>query len=744
MKNRFFAAFAMSAYLCAAAGPAAAQQTAAAPVSISTTSAVPNLISYSGTLKDAGGRALSSVSGVTFLLYRDEQGGAPLWLETQSVKPDATGRYSVQLGAANASGIPANLFVNGEPRWLAVKVSDQPESQRVLLVAVPYAMKAADAETIGGLPPSAFVLAAPPIGGAVSANGNATSPAVLPPASVTGSGTADFIPLWTSTSALTNSVLFQTGSGTAAKIGINSTTPAATLDVNGGATIRGLLNLPSSGNATASAGTISRPMGFVASAFNSTAGTSQNEVFHWQAEPVNNNTASASGTLNLLFSVAPAAAAETGLKINNKGQITFAAGQTFPGTGPGSVKSVALTAPSSDFTVTGSPVTSTGTLAFKWNVAPTAADTVDAIVKRDGSGSFTAGTVNATTLNLTTNLSIPESTLEFPAKVVSTGTTPTAIWGRANVTTGESWGTEGDTDSSAANAYGVVGFAEATTGTAIGTYGESASPTGIGVFGQNLTESATATNISTLMADIGISGGTGVWGDGGDSTTTDNVGVIGTSAFGGAATFANNSDTWITLYAANFNTTGFPFRVANLANGTICTVDASADFSCSGTVGTAIALDNGARQVAVASIQSPKNLFEDFGSAKLSHGAAVVTLDADFTQSVNTSQEYQVFLSPYGESKNLYVTNRTANSFEVHEVGGGTSNITFDYRIAALRRNFEAARFADRNIPMGATSKTGARAARSIVQPQSHNPVKKQAPAAARTASLRPAAAVAR
>src|SRR3984957_17568769 len=357
MKNRFFAAFAMSAYLCAAAGPAAAQQTAAAPVSISTTSAVPNLISYSGTLKDAGGRALSSVSGVTFLLYRDEQGGAPLWLETQSVKPDATGRYSVQLGAANASGIPANLFVNGEPRWLAVKVSDQPESQRVLLVAVPYAMKAVDAETIGGLPPSAFVLAAPPIGGAVSANGNATSPAVLPPASVTGSGTADFIPLWTSTSALTNSVLFQTGSGTAAKIGINSTTPAATLDVNGGTIVRGLLNFPNAATATAAAGADSRPFGFVASVFNSGTASASNQVFHWQAEPVNNNKATASATLNLLFAVAPAAAAETGLKINTKGQFTFAAGQTFPGTG--TVSSV-----SSGVGLTGGPITTSGTLSI--------------------------------------------------------------------------------------------------------------------------------------------------------------------------------------------------------------------------------------------------------------------------------------------------------------------------------------------------------------------------------------------
>jgi hypothetical protein len=185
--------------------------------------------------------------------------------------------------------------------------------------------------------------------------------------------------------------MFQSGSGTAAKIGINTTTPSATLDVNGGATIRGLLNLPAAASATAAAGADSRPFGLVASTFNSGSATAANQVFRWMAEPVNNNTASPSATLNLLFSTAPAAAAETGFKFNNRGQITFAPGQTFPGT----VTSVGLSAAASDFVVTGSPVTGSGTLGLTWNVAPTSADTANAIVKRDGSGNFNAGTITA-------------------------------------------------------------------------------------------------------------------------------------------------------------------------------------------------------------------------------------------------------------------------------------------------------------------------------------------------------------
>jgi hypothetical protein len=94
------------------------------------------------------------------------------------------------------------------------------------------------------------------------------------------------------------------------------------------------LTLPATGVATAAAGKNSRPEGFVASAFNSTTSTAVAQTFQLQAEPAGNNTAAASGTLNLLYGSGTAAAMETGLKISNKGVITFAAGQTFPGGGP--------------------------------------------------------------------------------------------------------------------------------------------------------------------------------------------------------------------------------------------------------------------------------------------------------------------------------------------------------------------------------------------------------------------------
>jgi hypothetical protein len=58
--------------------------------------------------------------------------------------------------------------------------------------------------------------------------------------------------------------------------------------------------------------------------------------------------------------------------------------------------------------------------------------------------------------------------------------------------------------------------------------------------------------------------------------------------------------------------------------------------------------------------------------------------------------DYKVFPVPNGDCKGLYITNKTQTSFEVHELGGGTSSVAFDYRIMAKRRGYENIRLADR------------------------------------------------
>ena len=337
-------------------------------VATNTNLAVPPLVNFSGALTDVHGKPLTGAVQVTFCLYKDEQGGPALWMETQNVQPDSTGHYSVMLGSTGSTGLPADVFASGEAHWLAVQPQGQAEYPRVLLVSVPYALKAGDAQTVGGLPPSAFVLAAP--SNAAGASTTATSTPATPGGAIgstpvtTAGGTISTLPLWDSSSDITNSVITQSGSGATARIGINTTTPASTLDIKGGSTVRGTLSLPAAGVATSSKGANSQPQTLAASSFNSSTLKAVNQTFQWQAEPAGNNTTSPSGTLNLLFGsgVPPA---ETGLHIGGNGQITFAPGQTFPGTGSGTVTSVA-----SGLGLTGGPITGSGTLTIDTSVVP--------------------------------------------------------------------------------------------------------------------------------------------------------------------------------------------------------------------------------------------------------------------------------------------------------------------------------------------------------------------------------------
>jgi hypothetical protein len=92
--------------------------------------------------------------------------------------------------------------------------------------------------------------------------------------------------------------------------------------------------------------------------------------------------------------------------------------------------------------------------------------------------------------------------------------------------------------------------------------------------------------------------------------------------------------------------------------------------------------------------------FDDYGSGQLSSGAVTVSLDPGFAQTVNTSIDYHVFLTPKGDCKGLYVTNETVAGFEVKELGGGASSVMFDYRIVALRKGYENVRLPVTAVPI--------------------------------------------
>ena len=488
------------------------------PMAASAATAVPPMIPYSGTALDSRGNALTGEKMVTFLIYKSEQGGEPLFAETQNVTPDRFGQYKVQLGASLSNGIPIDLFASGEARWLEVQIAGEQPQPRVLLVSVPYALKAADAATLGGLPASAFALAGS------NAVANMTSAGVTPDAAstvTTTGGTPNKVAKFSGTNTIVNSILYDNGTS----VGIGTTTPSATLTVEGPMTVTGtstlngqVLLLPQ-GTATASKAFNSQFIKLSSSAYNSSSKSVVSPRFQLQVEPTGNDTASPKGTLNLLASATASAPAETGFYINTNGTVHFAPGQTFPGTGK--ITSVGLSAPSSDFTVSGSPVTGAGTLGLNWKVAPTNADTANAIVKRDASGSFTAGAITA-------SLGMEGITS------ASTGAGVAGIHnGGGNAVSGVSLqaggvGLYGDGTSygveSVSGGYGVFG-----TGGYIGVWGESTNTTSANADGVH---GVAASGLASGVAGVNNAGGVGVYGTGG-------TGVFGTGSNYGFVTDSN-------------------------------------------------------------------------------------------------------------------------------------------------------------------------------------------------------------
>jgi hypothetical protein len=124
-------------------------------------SSVPRFIRFTGSLVDSAGQPRTGVIGVTFSIYGQAVDGVPLWQEVQNVSLGPQGRYSVLLGLTTIEGLPSEIFNSPGQRWLGVwpQLEGEKEHSRVILVSVPYALKAADAETLQGLPASAFLRA---------------------------------------------------------------------------------------------------------------------------------------------------------------------------------------------------------------------------------------------------------------------------------------------------------------------------------------------------------------------------------------------------------------------------------------------------------------------------------------------------------------------------------------------------------------------------------------------------------
>lgn len=735
---------------------ALAQSTAGTSTASDFSVSIPPFVNFSGVLTDVSGKPLAGRIEITFSLFKDREGGDPLWTETQNVEADQSGHYTATLGANTSSGLSPAVFAAGEAHWLEVHALGQTEQPRILLMSVPYALKAADAETIGGLPPSAFVLADGTK--AALAGGSVATPGTVADVTTSG-GTANQLAKFDASADIASSIVTDTGT----RIGINTLAPVATLDVNGSVNVRGGFILPAVGAATATTGLPSRALSQIASVFNTTTGKAEGQLFQWQVEPVENDTSAPSAVLSLRTSQNGNAAADTGFKINEGGIITFANGQAFPGGTISGNETIDgnLQAQFGSFTSS-----NTGDILLVQNqnatggigIAGTAAGTN--AIGMEGNASSTGGTGvlgqggnnNGTGVQGNGNTGVA-GTASTPAGfgVIGTGGSGTTaigvegisggvgVSGVGNLTSGSGGiGVTGNGSKFGVSGAGATGVSGAGTvgvqgtGTAAGVFAEGSatneSSQGVVSIGQHQGLSAFANassgNHQAVFAQVNSSTGTGtlsiavgesktgtslvgccaigVWGDT-NQTTPGAAGLAGSADDAQAMFLGNNSINHLTANINNFETSTHNVKMVDI-NGNFgnCVFDTDGNETCTGVVigqkgiTTVVPIDNGARKVAVYAVESPENWFEDYGGGKLEDGQAAVILEPTYLQTVNTGVEYRVFLTPKGDCAGLYVTNETPQGFEVRELHGGRSNVEFDYRILARRKGYENVRLQDR------------------------------------------------
>ena len=442
-----------------------------------TTPAVPRLVRFSGTVTDRTGQPLRGMVGVTFTLYAEERGGAPLWMETQNIQTDSSGRYTAILGVTQSDGIPSEVFASGQGRWLGVQPQGEAERPRILMVSVPYALRAADAETLGGLPASAFALAGtrPAAAPAPNVMGHAEGSAQP---DLAGAGAAGHLAYWTNSTTLASSVLSQT----AGRIGLGTTVPTAQFEVSS-ATLTAILGNAASSSGNAVSGIATASTGSPNGVYGSSASAAGNGV-----AGINSSTTS------------PAVGVYGQSAINGvSGVVTGTAGSGVIGTATattGTANGVYGQADSTTgYGVFGNATTATGENngVYGQTLSP--------------SGNGTVGVNNCTTGgNGVVGVSLATSGTSNGVSGVSSSTIGNGVSGYAISSTGGNSGVYGQTISPGGNGVtgvnesltggnGVVGASSATSGTSNGVYGFTSSTTGKGVYGYAIATSGVNTGV---------------------------------------------------------------------------------------------------------------------------------------------------------------------------------------------------------------------------------------------------------
>ncbi len=244
----------------------------------------------------------------------------------------------------------------------------------------------------------------------------------------------------------------------------------------------------------------------------------------------------------------------------------------------------------------------------------------------------------------------------------STGSSTWGVYG----TGANADGVHGVTSSTNGNS-GTSGISTGTSGSAHGVYGRSSN--GQGVYG-------TSSSNNGVEGHSTASGGSGVAGIQTGTASGSGDGVYSESA--------DKTNFYEALEAKADSSNTYIFEGFNASTNGLCTIDYNATLACTGgtvvkNVRTRHTNADGQHVLAYAA-ESATATIEDVGTARMVRGVANVTIDPAFA-SVMDHKWYYVFLTPLGDTRGLYVSEKTPSAFQVRESEGGRSRLEFDYRI---------------------------------------------------------------
>ena len=288
----------------------------------------------------------------------------------------------------------------------------------------------------------------------------------------------------------------------------------------------------------------------------------------------------------------------------------------------------------------------------------------------------------------------------YPLHVVSTVSTSTGVFANSNAVGDALSGINTATNGSGQGA-GVFGTTTQASLNAAGVYGSNSNANGTGISG-------VGNNIAGKALGVGSGGAfTGA--------TVGMAGFASTAASGTGVVGAGNNVSPVTLNAGSGGaftglSTGVYSNVTGLSGGINQSI-----YTNNAPTGTAVAINawNGAlqykilgngnvstivkdlnnKQVIMYAPESPEDYFQDFGEGKLANGRAHIDIDRVLAKNIAVNEKHplRVFIQPEGDCKGVYVTNKTANGFDVVELNGGTSNINFQWSITCNRADEQLA-----------------------------------------------------